>query len=194
MSHEPTVDFPDVTDGVPCCMAYAVGGPGKCTCWRPIHEPTTQAPPAPTGGVEFMPRGCGDCAYRADSPERTGEPGVHGDADTLADLVDAGQPFWCHDGMRQVVAYHHPSGHVLPIARDRAWDPEVHAATPYRADGRPGAVCAGWAARRGALLASEPRLQPSYTGQDSDLTAAACQAALTSHTTTTEPTPAAERA
>lgn len=138
--------LPDLGGG--CCIGADVYGPGRCTCWRDEHD-VEQAPPVP-GPHEVRERMCADCAYRPGSPEKVEDPEVAGDPQALEHYAAAGAPFWCHDGMRRVVARRHPSGAELP-AHAAAYDPPITDGVPHRADGRPGLLCAGWAARRRAI-------------------------------------------
>lgn len=148
--------LPDVGDGY-CCDGRIDEGPAFCTCWVPEHDLEQQpvdelhryalALGFPPATRDLM---CGDCAYRPGSPEKANA----GDA---ADLEEwAGHPnhaFWCHQGIRRPVRWRHPSGAV--VDGDPAdYQPLIVAGVPYRADGTPAELCAGWAARRRALLAA----------------------------------------
>jgi len=70
-----------------------------------------------------------------------------------ARLLDGVTPFWCHQGMRKLVAWRHPAGVTVPVTVDGYGPPGVDG-VPYRADGTPAEVCGGWAARRRALEVS----------------------------------------
>jgi len=136
------------SDGA-CCPGVATSVL-DCTCWEQVYD-VDQVPLVDLPGTvipEVMPRGCHDCAYRADSPERSGAPEVSGDAKFLQRIVEAGEPFWCHDGMRQVIALTHPTGARIELPREVAYAPPIRNAVPHRANGQPGALCAGWSARR----------------------------------------------
>jgi hypothetical protein len=141
------VKYPDAGEGM-CCYGAAFRGPQGCTCWEEAHD-LSQAEPVPAQPATRSVA-CGDCAYRPDSPERRGEEGYAGDADTLDMLTYGDQPFWCHQGMRRVLALRHPSGVSLP-GHPGHYDPPVRDRVPYKADGTPGDICAGWAARAGRL-------------------------------------------
>jgi hypothetical protein len=119
-----------------CCLGALDEGPTGCTCWEPIYdlEQSVHAPTAP----ETQPKMCHDCAFRANSPERR-------DGDCLPG--PGGAPFWCHQGMRRVIKWRHPLGMELP-AGVGDYRPPIIDKVPYRADGRPGLKCAGWAAQR----------------------------------------------
>ena len=155
-------DLPDTGVGG-CCWGEIVGGPDRCTCWEPTYD-LEQADPDPelvrwlAAGVQPVTRErmCGDCAYRPGSPERSGVEGYAGDAELLERLAAAGDRFWCHQGCRQPVAWTHPVGITIP-GGPGAYAPPVVAGVPYRADGTPAEVCAGWAARRRALEAARGR-------------------------------------
>jgi hypothetical protein len=128
-----------------CCIGEAVYGPARCTCWEPVFA-TEQAPPAlpaSAAEIEVRARRCGDCAFRKDSPERA-ETYTE---EELLGLAAAGEPFWCHDGMRRPVAYRHPVHGDVP-AESGDWQPATVGGVPFRADGRPGLLCAGWAQER----------------------------------------------
>lgn len=140
---------PDTGGG--CCWAADVFGPGYCTCWRTQYD-AEQAELQP--GVRFVRPGgmCGDCAYRPGSPEKEGDPGYRGDAGHLEQWAADATPFHCHDGLRRVVEHRHPSGATVPGAPGD-YDPPIVDGVPYRANGEPGYLCAGWDARRRALAA-----------------------------------------
>jgi hypothetical protein len=154
------VELPDAGHGM-CCYGAVMGGPHRCTCWERVFD-LDQVDPDPLAvqllavGVQPVTRRspCHDCAYRPDSPERQGDPGVVGDAELLEAIVQSGQRFWCHQGIRQPTRLRHPSGVEIP-APPHAYDPPKVAGVPYRADGTPAEVCAGWAARRHALEAAD---------------------------------------
>lgn len=134
-----------------CCYDAATEGPTACTCWVPIYDldqqrPDTTAEPATR---KLM---CGDCAYRPDSPEKVGDPGYRGDANEL-ERIAAQDRFWCHDGMRKPIKWRHPSG-IEVDGHPGGYDPPTINGVPYKADGSPGVLCAGWDARRRALEAN----------------------------------------
>ena len=98
---------------------------------------------------------CNDCACRPDSPERTGDESYQfGDEGGIDDLIESGRTFWCHDGMRRVTWLRHPDGTEIP-AHAGSYEPPIHEGRPYRADGRPGLVCAGVETIRRARLARD---------------------------------------
>lgn len=136
-------------------MNAVYDGPQACICWTPVYaEP--QEPPVPAEPVARA-QACADCAYRPDSPERNNRQGVSGDTYALLSLVHEGQPFYCHQGIRQPVALVHPSGaHVR--ASKAEYDPPIIDRVPYKADGTPANICAGWSARRAAFLAATAQL------------------------------------
>lgn len=148
-------DLPDAGEGA-CCEGSGISGPRFCTCWRQVYDleqtrPDPMAVKLLAAGIEPVTRKtmCGDCAYRPDSPERTGLSGYVGDAAELERIAAEAQ-FWCHQGMRRAVAWRHPSG-VEVTGHPAGYQPPVVDGVPYQADGRPGELCAGWAARRRAL-------------------------------------------
>jgi len=129
-------------DRPPCCWG-AVNGAEYCTCWRAVYD-VEQAPPRPlTGPQDITPRPsmCADCAFKPGSPERS----EHFTEEALLELPHSGDPFWCHDGMRRPTHWEHPDGRVVPGSPDD-WQPVGINGIPYRADGRPALLCAGWAA------------------------------------------------
>ena len=143
---KPRPDFPDL--GLNCC--YGVSMRGACSCWRPVYDAPEQADPV-DGAPTVRPGGmCGDCAYRPGSPEKTGDPHHRGDATELEMLAEDGRPFYCHDGMRRIVKWVHPSGAEVP-GHPADYAPPIVGAVPHRTDGTPAFLCAGWNARRRAL-------------------------------------------
>lgn len=125
-----------------CCYGAVVYGPERCTCWEPVFDVEQAEPvlPVPEGSIEVRHARCDDCAFRRDSPERA-DVLVE---DELLELARTATPFWCHDGMRRPVAYRHPVlGDVPGSTAD--WQPPTRAGVPFRRDGRPGLLCAGWA-------------------------------------------------
>jgi len=147
-------ELPDpCPDGVPCCDAYAMFGPERCTCWAPVYN-TEQAPPRPELEHATRERMCADCAFRPGSPERTDSAhAVAGSDQLLTCVLDERQAFYCHDGLRFGVAMRHPNGMTVPIeVRDGvvAYYPPIIDGRPYQADGTPALHCAGLAAARRA--------------------------------------------
>jgi hypothetical protein len=131
-------------EGNGCCAGDAIQGPEYCTCWEPVYEAVQARPVPDPDGVVARDGLCGDCAFRPGSPERAEDY----TRETLFRLADTGRPFYCHDGMRRPVLYRHPDGRE--VAGDTAdWQPPIVDGIPYRLDGRPGMLCAGWAARAG---------------------------------------------
>jgi hypothetical protein len=162
--------FPETGDPG-CCEGAAILGPHRCTCWQPVFD-LEQAPVDQetlallNAGVEpnTRRRMCEDnqagdrgCAYRPGSPERNGDPHFQGDAEFLENLAAQDRRFWCHQGMRKITAWRHPSGMEIPDEPGAAYDPPIVGNVPWKADGTPGELCAGWAARRRALAAKDNR-------------------------------------
>ena len=151
-------EWPDTGLTEPCCEGSMLDGPGRCTCWEPIWN-TEQQPLDDTAarllaaGVEptVRPSMCGDCAYRPDSPEKSGNPTFQGDADFLERIAREGHRFWCHDGNRIAARWRHPKTGMEIPGHPAAYKPPIKDNVPYKADGTPSFVCAGWAARRRAL-------------------------------------------
>lgn len=153
-SHDarPDFSFPDVgNDEVPCCWGVTMGGPAACECWTEVYD-LDQVDPEPVliaPGLRSSP--CPDCAYRGNSPERQGADHVMGGAGELEALVVLNRPFFCHQGIRRPVRYRHPTGWEWTPPGPHltaAYRPPVVAAVPYKADGNPADLCAGWAAAR----------------------------------------------
>lgn len=142
-----------------CCMGAAEDGPSACTCWEPVYDleqQPTAKDPQPGQRTEM----CGDCAYRPDSPERTGDErhtcSTEGELD---DIARGDNPFWCHVGLRKPTGYRHETlGIVVPADTD-TYDPLFAVLDgqriPIKADGTAGDRCAGWAARKKQLAVAE---------------------------------------
>lgn len=92
---------------------------------------------------------CADCAYRPDSPERSGDETYQGAGEELDRIVQAGEPFYCHQGIRRVVALRHPSGVEVP-SHPGDYQPPIVRGFPWKADGTPASICVGWLIRRAA--------------------------------------------
>lgn len=131
-----------------CCMGMAHGGAELCTCWDPVYDVEQALVLDAIAPLETRTTCCDDCAYRNGSPERSGD-----EEEWLLDLpARASTRFYCHEGMRRVMSYRHPSGLILPAGRGD-YAPPREGDRAYRADGTPALVCAGFAAHRKALLA-----------------------------------------
>lgn len=135
---------PDDDTARGCCWGDIQNGPGGCTCWVPIWnaEQADPIPPTKPGDIHVQKRMCGDCAFRKDSPERREEFLE----EALMELPATGQAFYCHEDMRRPVRWEHPDGRTVEGGTDD-WQPPIVKGLPYRLDGRPGLLCAGWAAR-----------------------------------------------
>jgi hypothetical protein len=139
---------PDYVD----CSGSGQYGITGCECWEPVYD-VDQADPCdirgnniPAADLPARDAMCDDCAFRPGSPER--ETTYH--REELFALADRGEPFFCHDGMRRPIAWRHPRlGEISGDTDD--WTPPIIAGVPYRANGEPALMCAGWAARRGVL-------------------------------------------
>lgn len=144
-----TVEWPDVGNGdIPCCMGSAALGPANCTCWVAEYD-LQQKDIEVLGPPGLRSAACEDCAYRGGSPERQGADHVMGDGRHLQALVELNRPFFCHQGIRRPVRYRHPSGAVhTPDHLEAAYRPPIHHGIPYKADGQPADLCAGWASAR----------------------------------------------
>lgn len=127
------------------CCDGAVQDARLCTCWVAEYDDVQCADLRPVAGredLEVRSRACSDCAYLPGSPERSAEF-------LAAELMAApaeNRPFYCHDGMARPARWRHPDGRVVDGHPD-AWEPPMVNGVPYRLDGRPALLCAGWAAR-----------------------------------------------
>lgn len=141
-------DLPDAGMGG-CCWGAAVHGAGGCTCWDREYD-LAQTRPDKAAVPVTREQMCADCAFRPDSPERTGESAAAYDQDDLDALAYGSADFWCHQGMRLVTGRRHPTGAFVPQPEGEklAYDPPIVNGIPYKADGSPGERCAGLAARR----------------------------------------------
>lgn len=128
------------------CYGSAENGVTGCTCWVAVYSSEQfAAQPCGLDRIDLPPRRtrCADCAFRRDSPERS-DPYQE---DQLLALAFAGEPFFCHDGMRRPLIWRHPTlGDVPGDPAD--WHPLIVDAIPYRADGQPAFMCAGWTVER----------------------------------------------
>ena len=136
-------DLPDAGEGA-CCMGTAVYGKDRCTCWEPVYDLEQQ--PLKPAGMGMRTKMCA-CPFRPSSPERRGEEDYQGDPESLDELVMTGEMFACHQGIRRPVKWVHPSGAEIP-GHPAGYAPPLHDGAPYKADGTPADICAGWAARR----------------------------------------------
>jgi hypothetical protein len=155
-------EWPDAGEGM-CCIGAAVYGSQRCTCWEPIYD-QEQAEPRPDLIGTVQRSMCPDCAFRAGSPERTGQPGYQCNSqEEIDDLVVAGTPFFCHQGVRRIIRWRHPSGMVIdahpgayaPIQQPLPavkGDPSTTRMVGFKANGEPMSLCAGWTARRLAFM------------------------------------------
>lgn len=138
----PGVDPDEAAGHRVCCYGVAVYGWERCECWEAVYDKEQADPvlPVPEGSIEVRPSRCSDCAFRKDSPERA-DPHLE---EELIGLAVEGTPFWCHTGMRRPKLYRHPYlGDVPGLPGD--WRPPQVAGVPFRRDGSPGMICAGWA-------------------------------------------------
>lgn len=145
-----TIDsgLPDAGEGV-CCLGNVMRGPGGCTCWEATYD-QEQAEPL-VGPANARRSMCHDCAFRVDSPERSGdEEYSHSGEGELEYIVQSSATFHCHQGMRRkLTMVHRPTGivHVIPV--------DAYGTTnggAFQADGTPAEICAGLAAARGWLV------------------------------------------
>lgn len=144
-------DWPEGSDVVPCCIGSAMGGPADCTCWEVVYD-LQQADRLVPGPRVTRDEMCADCAFRPGSPELSDDR-----RDGLLELAYGDNPFWCHHGIRRVIEWRHPDGRVV-AADPGDYRPPVPNGRPYRADGTPAEICAGWDAhhhRATAELARE---------------------------------------
>lgn len=151
--------LPDPGNAGECCWGASLYGPARCTCWTAVHDleqtdpdRTLRAALAAGCPPSVRPSMCVDCAYRPGSPEKSGDPRMAGSPESLEALAASGEPFWCHQGQRRTLRRVHPDGAVQE-AGPGAYDPPIVDGIPWKADGQPGEMCAGWDARRRALAA-----------------------------------------
>lgn len=146
---------PGITGDEPlslCCIGEAVYGPQRCTCWEPVYDleqRVLENGGKPPEEITIRSKCCHDCAYRNGSPERE-----DGEDDWLDDIaLDGRSEFYCHQGMRRIVAWEHPDGRRIE-ASDGCYAPPKGPSErpmPWKADGAPGELCAGWSSvRKGA--------------------------------------------
>lgn len=140
------IDLPDAGQGK-CCPGARLMGPQACTCWTAVYDVEQQPVQAGIPAVPVPVRMCGDCAYRPGSPEKQGDESHRGGQELLDQLVATGEPFYCHSGIRRKVSHRHPSGTEID-GHQGDYDPPIVDAVPYKADGTPGDLCAGWFLRR----------------------------------------------
>lgn len=69
----------------------------------------------------------------------------------MLDRIAAIDRFWCHQGMRRPLYWEHPAG-VRITGSPADYDPPIEDLVPFKADGTPADLCAGWAARSRALI------------------------------------------
>lgn len=134
-------------DSTGCCWGEVLGGQERCSCWTPVYaaEQAAPRPPADPADIGVMDAQCGDCAFRRDSPERSGPVGVISEP-ALLELPVTGAPFWCHHGMRRPAYWIHPDGRRVD-GSPHDWHPPAVNGIPYQTDGAPGLLCHGWVTR-----------------------------------------------
>lgn len=128
-----------------CCMGSAVYGPTRCTCWEIEYD----QPQQPLSEAETVTRSemCADCAFRPDSPERTGDE-RYNHSDDISVLTEPGRTFVCHQGMRRAIALIHPDDSTrISLEHLGSYKPTLKEGLAYKADGTPADRCTGWAAR-----------------------------------------------
>lgn len=143
-----------LTELATCCLGAAEGGPLDCTCWEPEYDLEQSGRLLSERPIVTRAVMCADCAYRPDSPERSGDERFKGSEEGELERIAALEVFWCHQGMRKPVRWRHRLGIVVEAATD-AYEPPMRLVddepVPFKADGSPGDRCAGWAAHRRAL-------------------------------------------
>lgn len=139
-------DFPDAGQGT-CCMGAAAMGPGRCTCWEPVYDREQQ--PIQPGPMPQRARLCVDCAFRNGSPERSGNgQHAHSGEGEIEAIIAGSRRFVCHQGMRRITHWRHPSGVVVACPTDGAYRPPEVGGIAYQASGEPAHLCAGVHAMR----------------------------------------------
>lgn len=134
-----------------CCAEAIAEGPAACTCWVPDYSVAQCTQPLEDEPLTVRSEACADCAYRPDSPERAGDERYMAASVDELERIARTAVFWCHDGMRKVKRYRHKSLPIVIAADGDFYKPPITMRAgipvPHRADGRPGLMCAGWAAR-----------------------------------------------
>lgn len=130
-----------------CCYGSASNGPTHCECWVAEYSDDRQKPKG--GDMQLRVTQCQDCAYRHDSAEWN-DPVER--AKLIAHALGDGV-FSCHQGTPYVVRWRHPEGMVIEAERDAAgnintYEPLIIGSTPFKANGEPADLCAGYATRR----------------------------------------------
>jgi hypothetical protein len=125
---------------VPCCWGAINEGPIGCTCWVPVLA--VEQPPIVVAEPTQRHTMCDSCAYRLSDPTRAS-------AEWLDDNPhrDDGR-FYCHQGLPQPIAWVHPDGRRVETPDSADWQETTIDGVPYRADGTPADLCAGWLAER----------------------------------------------
>jgi hypothetical protein len=136
-----------------CCMGAAVYGAHRCTCWEPVYDLEQQPlenDGEPPEEIPTRAKCCHDCAYRNGSPERSGEANGADEEELYRIAGDGRSEFWCHQGVRRVVAWRHPDGREASAAEGDYRPPVGPDERPvvWKADGTIGERCAGWASHR----------------------------------------------
>lgn len=62
-------------------------------------------------------------------------------------IVERSEMFVCHQGIRRAVKWQHPSGAIVS-GHEGNYCPPIIDGVPFKADGTPADICAGWAALR----------------------------------------------
>lgn len=118
-----------------CCIGAAAMG--RCTCWEPIYgekqaRPKGEcAPPKPRVGC------CGTCGAVDGMTEELG----------IDDAAATGRAFYCHIGLRRIVAWRHPDGRTKPGAAFgyvEAFGTCNGAKVLLKADGTTADLCGAW--------------------------------------------------
>lgn len=134
-----------------CCEGSRAHGATACICWARVDD-LEQQPLEVNAKVSTREHMCVDCAYRPNSPEKSGDASYRADADEL-ERIAACDEFWCHEGIRKPVRWRHPAGIEID-GHPGGYDPPIVGCVPHKADGSPAELCAGWDARRRALSAA----------------------------------------
>jgi len=127
-----------------CCMGAVSAG--RCTCWEPVYD-TEQAPEIPNLRPVVRPTPCSNCACRGD---KRGADDYDAALEDMRRRAAVGKPFYCHAGMRMVLAHVHPDGSRIETGDEWYFDaPWSKAGHPLKTDGSPADLCTGWAAMAG---------------------------------------------
>lgn len=129
-------------------------GASRCTCWEEVYD-LEQQPQEVDGDPRDLAttrkKCCHDCAYRSDSPEK-----ARGEAEVLEGYAEGERSeFWCHQGIRRIIGWRHPDGRYVEAPPGCYDPPGREHGVLFKADGKVGERCAGWAAHKRSHVVRE---------------------------------------